>query len=145
MTDNVSSKRRSEIMASVGQKNTKPEKLVRSFLHKRGLRYRLHVKELPGKPDLVFPKIRTVIMVNGCFWHGHESKTCKLARLPKSNVDFWKTKIEGNRSRDNKNKEVLESKGWHVTVVWECQLSQKGFLENIANSLLCAYKMNSAE
>ncbi len=95
MTDVVSPKRRSEIMASVGQKDTGPEKTVRSFLHKKGLRYRLHVKDLPGKPDMVFPKLKTVVFVNGCFWHGHKDNECKLARIPKSNIDFWKTKIEG--------------------------------------------------
>ncbi len=140
MTDNVSTKRRSEIMASVGQKDTRPEREVRSFLHKKGLRYRLHVKDLPGKPDIVFPRIKTVIMINGCFWHGHESKKCKLARIPKSNVVFWKAKIDGNRNRDIKNQKNLETRGWRVIIVWECQLSQEGLLEKLANDLLSAYK-----
>lgn len=138
MTDVVSTKRRSEIMASVGQKNTRPEKTVRSFLHRRGLRYRLHVKELPGKPDMVFPRLKTVVFINGCFWHGHEDEKCKLSRIPKSNIEFWKAKIEGNRARDQRNCQELRSLGWRVIVVWECQLRQKGFLEKLANDLQCA-------
>jgi len=137
MTDVVSTKRRSEIMASVGQKNTRPEKTVRSFLHRRGLRYRLHVKELPGKPDMVFPRLKTVVFINGCFWHGHEDEKCKLSRIPKSNIEFWKAKIEGNRARDQRNWQELRSLGWRVIVVWECQLRQKGFLEKLANDLQC--------
>ena len=108
MTDTVSPKRRSEIMASVGQKNTKPEMVVRSYLHRKGLRYRLHVKDLPGNPDLVFPRFKTVLFVNGCFWHGHEDKNCKLARTPKSNIEFWTNKVLGNKERDNKNCARLE-------------------------------------
>lgn len=137
MTDTVTKKRRSEIMALVSQKNTKPELLVRSFLHKKGLRYRLHVKELPGKPDIVFRRLKTVVFVNGCFWHGHEDRKCKLARIPKSNVDFWKKKIEGNRERDERNWRTLKEQGWRVIVVWECQLSVKGFLDKLIVNL-CA-------
>lgn len=136
MTDTVTKKRRSEIMASVGQKDTKPEKIVRSFLHRKGMRYRLHVKDLPGKPDMVFPRLKTVLFINGCFWHGHEDNKCKLARIPKSNIEFWTNKIEGNRKRDKKNWKILETRGWRVVVVWECPLAQKDFLENIAHELL---------
>ncbi|MEW7985372.1 MAG: very short patch repair endonuclease [Candidatus Thiodiazotropha sp.] len=136
MTDTVTKKRRSEIMALVSQKNTKPELVVRSYLHKKGLRYRLHVKELPGKPDIVFRRLKTVLFINGCFWHGHRVGKCKLARIPKSNVDFWKTKIEGNRERDERNWRKLEEQGWRVIVVWECQLSEKGVLDKLAKDLL---------
>ena len=142
MTDVVSKKRRSEIMASVGQKDTGPEKIVRSFLHRKGLRYRLHVKELPGKPDMVFPKYKAVIFINGCFWHGHEDEECKLARIPKSNTEFWETKIKRNRARDKINWQKLRSLGWHVFVVWECQLNQKGFLEMLVKDLLRAQNLS---
>ena len=137
MTDVVSPRRRSEIMALVGHKDTRPEKIVRSFLHKKGLRYRLHVKELPGKPDLVFPRYKTVVFINGCFWHGHKDKKCKLARMPKSNVKFWKSKIQKNQIRDQKNTEQLRSLNWRVIIVWECQLNQKGLLERLAKDIVC--------
>ncbi len=136
MTDTVTKKRRSEIMALVSQKNTKPELVVRSYLHKKGLRYRLHVKELAGKPDIVFRRLKTVVFVNGCFWHGHREKKCKLARIPKSNVDFWKAKIEGNRKRDEQNWRTLNEQGWRVIVVWECQLTKKGFFEKLVKDIL---------
>lgn len=136
MTDTVTKERRSEIMASVSQKDTKPEIIVRSFLHRKGLRYRLHVKDLPGKPDMVFPRLKTVVFINGCFWHGHDDKGCKLARIPKSNIQFWVNKIKVNRERDKKNWNKLESLGWHVVLVWECQLTHEGFLESLANDLL---------
>ena len=135
MTDTVSPKRRSEIMASVGQKNTKPEMVVRSYLHRKGLRYRLHVKDLPGNPDLVFPRFNTVLFVNGCFWHGHEDKNCKLARTPKSNIEFWTNKVLGNKERDNKNCARLEKLGWRVIVVWECELTTTERLEKIYTGL----------
>lgn len=135
MTDTVSRKRRSEIMASVGQKDTGPEKIVRSYLHKRGIRYRLHVKQLPGKPDLVFPGRRTVLFVHGCFWHGHDDKGCKLARIPKSNVAFWKSKIQGNQERDQRNYKALKDEGWRVLTVWECQLKDESNLEKLAETI----------
>jgi DNA mismatch endonuclease (patch repair protein) len=115
-------------MAAVKHKDTKPEMKVRSFLHRHGLRYRLHDNKLPGKPDLVFPKYRTVLFVHGCFWHGHPDEQCKLARIPKSNVKFWSEKISGNRERDEKNIERLQELGWNVVVIWECQLSNSELL-----------------
>jgi len=135
MADTVTKKRRSEIMASVGQKDTKPELIVRSFLHRKGLRYRLHVKDLPGKPDLVFPRFKTALFVNGCFWHGHQDQNCKLARTPKSNVDFWVKKVETNRERDHRNWAHLEESGWTVIVVWECELSTPDRLDEVYTEL----------
>lgn len=110
-------------MSCVRSKNTKPEILVRRYLFAHGFRYRIHVKDLPGKPDIVLCKYRTVIFVNGCFWHGHEG--CGSYSFPKSNVEFWKKKIERNRERDLRSAIILRSMGWHVIKVWECQLKPK--------------------
>jgi len=140
MVDTVTNKRRSEIMASIGQKDTKPELVVRSFLHRKGLRYRLHAKDLPGKPDLVFPRFKTALFVNGCFWHGHQNQNCKLARTPKSNVDFWVNKIQTNRERDHKNWAHLKKLGWAVIVIWECELSTPDRLNEIFTELTSAPK-----
>lgn len=107
-------------MSSIKGKDTKPELLVRKFLFKRGYRYRLNHPRLPGHPDLVMLKYRTVIFVNGCFWHGHEG--CKYFVLPKSNIDFWKTKIERNKERDIEVQKELAKMGWHCITIWECQL-----------------------
>lgn len=112
---------RSQRMARVQSKNSKPELLVRSLLHKLGFRFRLHDKELPGCPDLVFPARRKVIFVHGCYWHRHEG--CSRCRLPKTRLDFWKPKLEANRARDLKNQAALEGLGWKWLVVWECQVS----------------------
>ena len=107
-------------MAAIRSKNTKPEMVVRKYLHARGFRYRLFHKRLPGHPDLVMRKYRTCIFVNGCFWHGHEN--CKAFRMPKTNVDFWKQKIMRNRQRDHETLNQLAALGWHSIVVWECEL-----------------------
>lgn len=109
-------------MSLVKSKDTKPEVLLRSYLHQRGLRFRLHKKELPGKPDIIFPKFNAVIFVHGCFWHGHKNPSCKLARIPKTNVEYWSSKIESNRVRDDVNREKLIHLGWRVLTVWECSL-----------------------
>jgi DNA mismatch endonuclease (patch repair protein) len=109
-------------MALVRGTDTKPELLVRRIVHAMGFRYRLHAKELPGKPDLAFPRLRKVIFVHGCFWHQHKKRGCRLARLPKSRLDFWETKLEGNRLRDLKNRRLLRSLNWEVLEVWECEL-----------------------
>lgn len=129
--DNISKEERSRVMASVRQRDTKPEKKVRSFLHKRGLRYRLHVADLPGRPDVVFPRYETVLFVHGCYWHGHPDPLCKLARIPKSNVEFWENKIATNQERDKRNIRCLLELGWRVLVVWECQISDQNILEGI--------------
>ncbi|MBI5520462.1 MAG: DNA mismatch endonuclease Vsr [Desulfovibrio sp.] len=111
---------RSEIMGRIRSKDTKPELLVRRTLHRLGFRYRLHVKDLPGKPDLVFPSRRTVLFVQGCFWHGHD---CKVGnRAPKTNQDYWREKIARNRNRDVISAMRLVEAGWKVLVVWECEL-----------------------
>lgn len=125
--DRVSSAARSKLMASVGQKNTGPEMAVRRPLHSRGFRYRLHRKDLPGKPDLVFPVRKKVIFVHGCFWHGHE---CSKGRLPKCRVDYWKSKIEKNIFRDQLVICELNDLGWSVFVVWQCQLGQIDILSD---------------
>jgi len=135
MVDNVSKKRRSEVMSLVKQKDTRPEMTVRRYLHNVGLRYRLHVKDLPGKPDLVFPKYKSVLFVHGCFWHGHNDPKCKLARTPKSNVKFWKDKIQGNHKRDQKHRKKLEAMGWRIFEIWECQI-RDSFLKHIANRIM---------
>lgn len=123
MVDVVDSATRSRMMAGIRGKDTKPELLVRSYLHRAGLRYRLHAKDLPGKPDVVLPKYRTVVFVHGCFWHSHPR--CKYAVLPASNVDFWKQKLDRNRERDRRNKSDLKALGWRVLTVWECQLDER--------------------
>ena len=108
-------------MAAIRGKDTKPELLVRKFLFSRGFRYRLNHPHLPGHPDLVLRKYRTVIFVNGCFWHGHEN--CKYFRLPKTNIEFWQKKIERNKERDKKEQCQLAAMGWHCITIWECQLN----------------------
>ena len=109
-------------MSLVRSKNTKPELTVRRLIHRLGFRYRLHGKELPGTPDLLFPARRKVIFVHGCFWHRHSSRKCRLARLPKSRLEFWVPKLEQNRIRDKKQQAKLRRLGWRVLVVWECEL-----------------------
>lgn len=120
MSDIFSSQKRSDIMSKIGGKNTKPEILVRKFLFSQGFRYRINVKTLPGKPDIVLPKYKTVIFINGCFWHGHN---CKKGKLPSSNIDFWKEKISNNKSRDDKNSDLLAKLGWKVIIIWQCEIS----------------------
>jgi DNA mismatch endonuclease, patch repair protein len=119
--DHVTKPQRSTIMSGIRGKHTTPEMLVRSAAHRMGLRFRLHGK-LPGRPDLVLPKWNTVIFVNGCFWHQHRG--CKRAALPKSRIDFWRTKMERNVQRDNANYSRLAEMGWRIVVVWECELGR---------------------
>ena len=120
--DNLSRSERSEIMARVRSTDTRPEMLVRKLVYALGYRYRLHAKELPGRPDIVFRKRGKVIFVHGCFWHRHTG--CSLARLPKSRLDFWLPKLDGNKKRDEKNKRALQREGWKVMTIWECQLKK---------------------
>jgi DNA mismatch endonuclease, patch repair protein len=122
VTDTLTAAERSKRMSLVRSKNTKPELTVRSLIHRLGFRYRLHGKELPGTPDLLFPSRRKVIFVHGCFWHRHPRRTCRLARLPKSRLDFWVPKLEQNRIRDKKQQAELRRLGWRVLVIWECEL-----------------------
>jgi DNA mismatch endonuclease, patch repair protein len=118
--DRLDAQRRSWLMSRIRSKNTSPELAVRRLVFGMGYRYRLHGKQLPGKPDLVFAGRKKVIFVNGCFWHGH--KGCRYARIPKTRIDFWKTKMRKNRARDRKNIALLEVNGWHVLTIWQCEL-----------------------
>ncbi len=128
MSDTLSKAERSERMSLVKNKDTKPEMAVRRMIYKLGYRYRLHGATLPGKPDLVFKSRKKVIFIHGCFWHRHEN--CKLARLPKSKLDFWLPKLEGNRERDKRNQKKLTEMGWEYLVIWECGVKEKDNLEN---------------
>lgn len=121
-TDVFTKEKRSDIMRAVKGRDTKPEVALRKKLFALGFRYRLNVKDLPGKPDLVFPKHKTVIFVHGCFWHGHDCK--RGARQPKQNAGYWKDKIARNKARDKKNAAELETLGWRVITVWECEIKQ---------------------
>lgn len=122
MADSLTPAQRSERMSRIRSADTKPEMVVRRLIHGLGYRYRLHRKDLPGTPDLVFPSKRKVIFVHGCFWHMHEDPQCPLARLPKSKLDFWLPKLEGNKKRDSIAQEKLRALGWDVLTIWECQL-----------------------
>ncbi|MNO91931.1 Very short patch repair protein [compost metagenome] len=117
-------------MSRVKSKNTKPELVVRRLVFGMDYRYRLHAKNLPGQPDLVFPGRKKVIFVNGCFWHGHTD--CRYGRLPKSRVEYWQAKIEQNQARDRENTTLLEADGWQVLTVWQCELKN---IETLANRL----------
>ena len=119
MVDTVTPEKRSQVMALVGSKDTRPEMLIRRGLHRLGYRYRLHAKDLPGKPDLVFPRFKSVIQINGCFWHGH---SCYRCRMPATNKEYWFGKIAKNRKRDLSNLQQLQMKGWRVLTIWECAL-----------------------
>ena len=120
MTDVHSKEVRSFNMSRIKGKDTKPEMLVRKFLFANGFRYRLHVKTLPGKPDIVLPKYKTVIFIHGCFWHGHDG--CKYFVVPKTRTEWWLNKIVGNISSDSRNIESLRLYGWNIIVLWECEL-----------------------
>ena len=123
MADKMTPAQRHRCMSHIRSNDTKPEMIVRKWLWREGFRYRLHMKSLPGTPDIVLRKIKTVIFINGCFWHGHIAGEC--FRPPKSNIIFWETKILKNKERDALNHMRLKSQGWTVIVVWECQLSKK--------------------
>jgi len=135
--DTLTPKQRSERMSRVRGANTKPEMVVRRLVHSMGYRYRLHKTTIPGKPDLAFASRRKVIFVHGCFWHRHDARGCKLARLPKSRLDFWLPKLDANVARDAKIRARLGDLGWSVLTVWECELRDadslkktiRGFLE----------------
>lgn len=120
MSDVHSAATRSYNMSRIRGKDTKPEMLVRQYLHAHGLRYRLHTKNLPGKPDVVLPKYKTVVFVNGCFWHRHEN--CRYFVVPKTRTEFWLDKIGRNVAKDEKQRAELQSQGWRVLTVWECEL-----------------------
>lgn len=136
MSDTLSVAERSRRMAGVRSQDTRPEMTVRKLVHGMGFRYRLHSRSLPGCPDLVFAGRRKVIFVHGCFWHRHTAKSCKLARLPKSRLEFWVPKLEGNRNRDRKIKLELHNGGWGILVIWECQLKNLASLSRRVRSFL---------
>ena len=121
--DSLTPEKRSWNMSRIPSTNTKPEELVRKYLFSKGFRYRKNDKRLPGKPDIVLPKYKTVIFVNGCFWHNH--KDCQGSRLPKTNTDFWKNKLESNTLRDKQHYKELTDAGWRIIIVWECSLKNK--------------------
>jgi DNA mismatch endonuclease, patch repair protein len=140
MADIVDPQTRSRMMSGIRGKNTRPEILVRKFLHGRGFRFRLHNRKLPGSPDLVLPKYRSVVFVHGCFWHRHRG--CRLAATPRTNTDFWITKLGKNVERDVRNRELLEAEGWAVSVVWECEINHER-LEELARELQSRLKAKS--
>ncbi|EHU2142882.1 MULTISPECIES: very short patch repair endonuclease [Acinetobacter] len=123
MVDIVDSTTRSIMMSKIRSKNTKPELLIRSLLHRRGFRFRVHVKDLPGKPDIVLAKYKAVIFINGCFWHGHQG--CSLFKLPGTRSDFWEQKIARNQINDNKAIVALLEKNWRIAIIWECSIRGK--------------------
>lgn len=125
--DRISPEQRSLLMSKVRSKNTKPEMLVRRSAHKLGFRFRLHRRDLPGSPDLVFPSLGAVIFVHGCFWHRHQG--CKKSTYPKTRVDFWEKKFRRNRERDEENQRTLNDSGWKVLVVWECETKHHELIE----------------
>jgi DNA mismatch endonuclease (patch repair protein) len=131
--DKLDAQRRSENMRRIKSKNTKPEMALRSFLHRHGYRFRVHRKDLPGKPDIVFPGRRKVIFVHGCFWHQHPA--CREGRLPGTRLDYWRPKLERNRQRDDAAISSLQALGWGVIVVWECEASAPATIEKIRSFL----------
>ena len=137
MADIMTPEQRHRCMAAIKGKDTKPELIVRKYLFSRGLRFRIQVCKLPGRPDIVLRKYRTVIFVDGCFWHGHEG--CRYFRLPKSNIDFWRAKIERNTARDARNEAELTAQGWRVLRVWECDIrtvaTRDAFLRHLYDTI----------
>lgn len=137
MADRLSKEERSELMSHIRSVNTKPEVALRRALWRRGFRYRVNVKGLPGSPDIVLPKHRTVVFVHGCFWHAH--KGCKIYHLPQTNTEFWLAKVTRNQERDQEVWRQLEAKGWSVVIVWECELVKAKFdgtVERVANEII---------
>lgn len=133
MTDPRDREDRSRLMRRVKQRNTKPEMLVRSLLHRLGYRFSLHRKDLPGTPDIVFPKRRLVLFVHGCFWHRHD---CRRGRLPKTHLEYWEPKLAANKARDQRKELELTEHGWRVATVWECELDDMQTLSERLIALL---------
>ncbi len=143
MTDVVDVATRSRMMAGIQGKNTKPELLIRKALHARGFRFRLHVKDLPGKPDLVLPKYRALIFIHGCFWHGH---TCRYFKVPQTRPEFWLEKIGKNQTRDILQEGALKAMGWRVLIVWECAVrSMKKEKSPLLVDLIAGWLINGSE
>lgn len=134
MVDRITPEHRSWNMSRIRNRDTKPELIVRSLLHRMGYRFRIHRKDLPGKPDIVLPKYRTVIFVHGCFWHRHSN--CRFAYNPKSRIEFWNNKFSANVIRDTTTRSILCALGWNVIVIWECEVSDESQLaKNIRRQL----------
>jgi len=133
MTDHLSKEKRSWNMSRIRSKDTKPELIVRSLLHRMGYRFRLHRKDLPGKPDIVLPKYKTAIFIHGCFWHGH--KNCKRGNIPKSNKEYWISKITKNIERDRKNILKLKKANWKVIKIWECEIERNISVDRIIKKI----------
>jgi len=133
MTDKISKNKRSWNMSRIRGRDTKPELVVRSLLHRCGYRFSLRRKNLPGKPDIVMPKYKTVIFVNGCFWHRH--KGCRYAYKPKSRREFWARKFQENMARDRRVSIALRKMGWHVLVIWECEVEQASKIKRLINQI----------
>ena len=142
MADVHTSEQRSYNMSQIKGRNTKPEKTLRSLLHRNGFRFRIHYSKLPGRPDIVLPKYRSVIFVHGCFWHRHPG--CKYAYTPKSRTDFWNEKLNGNVERDRKNIYLLKKAGWYPIIVWECELKKNAdvVLTKISDALIRVKTIN---
>lgn len=134
MTDVLTPEQRSRCMSAIRGKDTKPELVVRSMVHRMGYRFRLHRRDLPGKPDLVFPRLRKVLFVHGCFWHQHSG--CRFATRPATRPEFWASKLDGNVLRDAKHAESLIRLGWHRGVVWECEIRDLDVLERKLRAFL---------
>jgi len=134
--DRLSPAARSRNMSRIRSTGMKPERYVRSAAHRLGYRFRLHRKDLPGKPDLVFPSRRKIIFVHGCFWHQHPKEDCKDSRLPKSNKGYWSPKLARNVERDEQNIRILREQGWDVLVIWECEVSDQGELARKVHGFL---------
>jgi DNA mismatch endonuclease (patch repair protein) len=139
MSDIFSSQKRSQIMSNIKGKETKPEILVRKFLFSNGFRFRKNDSRFPGKPDIVLPKYKIIIFVNGCFWHGHQD--CKKSKLPTTNVEFWLKKIEGTKQRDIKNINELKESGWKIITIWECEIKNESSLNQRMEMLVEEIKM----
>lgn len=138
--DHLTAEERSRNMAKIKSRDTKPELIVRSMLHKMGFRFRLARKDLPGNPDLVLPKYKIALFVHGCFWHGHEG--CKKSHLPSSNIDYWSAKLSRNRIRDAKNQSALDALGWKIIIIWECETKRPDTLKDILEKRIHATIQN---
>lgn len=143
MADIYSKEKRSYLMSLIRSQNTKPEIMVRKYLFNKGFRFRVNVKKLPGTPDIVLPKYRTVIFIHGCFWHGHGN--CKLAKQPRHNKEYWIPKLENNKMRDQENRVQLETLGWKVLVIWECEIKKNKIQEIMEKIKEVLYASHSYE
>lgn len=135
MTDSMSSERRSSLMSRIRGADTGPEITVRRLAHSLGFRFRLHRRDLPGTPDIVFPRLKKVVLVHGCFWHHHQDPGCRNAVLPKTRAEWWRAKLSANVARDARNMERLSAEGWDVLVLWECEVRSGGFETKLADFL----------